>query len=198
MFRRYLKKILFKKYKYKSLYIKFFKPSDLEFAQYLKLHDVFYSIGEQCSIQCWANITDPAYVKMGNNVQLSGCTLLGHDGSIQMLNKAYNKKLDRVGKIEIGDNVFIGHGAIVMPDTAIGSNVIVAAGAVVTKNIPDNSIVAGVPAKVIGELDKHVKRLEEYTESLPWNHIIKTREGACDPSLEPKLIKERVKFFYEK
>lgn len=49
----------------------------------------------------------------------------------------------------IGDNVFLGLGSKVFGDVTIGNNVIVAPNAVVVKNVPDNSIVAGVPAKVI-------------------------------------------------
>jgi len=49
----------------------------------------------------------------------------------------------------IGDNVEIGSGAVILPGVKIGDNATIAAGAVVTKNIPPNSIVAGVPAKVV-------------------------------------------------
>ena len=54
-----------------------------------------------------------------------------------------------------------------MPDVRIGSNCIVAAGSVVTKDVPDNSIVAGVPARVIGSFEELVKKREnsDYNES---------------------------------
>lgn len=54
-----------------------------------------------------------------------------------------------LGKIHIGRNVWIGAGAIVLPGVTIGDGAVVAAGAVVTKDIPDNTIVGGVPAKVM-------------------------------------------------
>jgi acetyltransferase-like isoleucine patch superfamily enzyme len=66
-----------------------------------------------------------------------------------MLNRAYNVKLDSVGKIDIGDNVFIGYGVIVLPNVTISSNMIVGAGAVVTKDVAEGDIVAGVPARPI-------------------------------------------------
>jgi acetyltransferase-like isoleucine patch superfamily enzyme len=153
-------------------------------------------MGENCYILPTANIPDPAYVRMGNNVMLSVCNLLGHDGSIRMLNIAYNKKLDRVGKIDIGNNVFIGHGAIVLPNVSIGNNVIVGAGSLVTKSIPDGKIVGGVPAKVIGDTESFVDKLEEYTNDLPWVDIIKTRNGSYDPLVESELVALRVKEFY--
>lgn len=54
-------------------------------------------------------------------------------------------------KVEIGDYVFIGPRAIILPGLKIGKGAIIGAGAVVTKNVDDNAIVAGVPAKVIGQ-----------------------------------------------
>ena len=60
------------------------------------------------------------------------------------------------GKIEIGDDVWMGGNAVVLPGVKIGSHVIVAAGAVVTKDVPDYSIVAGVPAILIR--DRRTKR----------------------------------------
>lgn len=53
--------------------------------------------------------------------------------------------------VEIGDYVFIGPRAIILPGVKIGRGAVVAAGAVVTKDVPDFAIVGGVPAKVIGE-----------------------------------------------
>ena len=50
---------------------------------------------------------------------------------------------------EIGNNVYIGAGALIMNPVKIGNNVTIGAGAVVTKDIPDNAVVAGNPAKII-------------------------------------------------
>ena len=65
---------------------------------------------------------------------------------------------ERIGCIEIGDNVFVGSGTHILYDTKIGNNVIIGTCSVVTKDIPDNSVVAGVPARVIGSFDDFVKK----------------------------------------
>lgn len=66
---------------------------------------------------------------------------------------------EMVGCIEIEDNVFIGAGTTVLYNTRIGSNVIVAAGSVITKDVPPNCVVGGVPAKVIKSIDAYVEKL---------------------------------------
>lgn len=58
----------------------------------------------------------------------------------------------KIGRIVIGNNVFIGAGSIVLPNVKIGNNVIVGAGSVVAADIPDDVIVAGCPAKVIKKI----------------------------------------------
>ena len=58
--------------------------------------------------------------------------------------------------IRIGSDVWIGGNATILPGVTIGNNVVVAAGAVVTKDVPDNTLMAGVPAKKIRELEDDV------------------------------------------
>jgi len=182
--------------KFSNLYRRLCQPMGDEYAEYLRLHGDFYAIGKHCSILTSTVFTDPEYVRIGNNVHFSSCTLIGHDGSIGMLNRAYNLKLDSVGKIDIKDNVFIGYNAIVMPNITIGSNSIVAAGAVVTKDVPEGEIVAGVPAKSIGRVDNLAKKLQLSTQLLPWNDLIDSREGDFDERMEPQLLSLRVSHFY--
>ena len=182
--------------KLKSAYLKICRPDGLEFALFVKRHAGLHAVGDDVFINVGANITDPAYVRIGNNCTLSDCTLLGHDGVIRILNNAYGKKLDSVGKIDIRDNCFIGHGAIVMPGITIGPNSIVSAGSVITKDVPPGMIVGGVPGKVIGTTEDLVRRLEVRTESYPWRELIASRVGAFDPKIEPELQRLRVAHFY--
>ena len=69
---------------------------------------------------------------------------------------------DCFGKVVIGDYVYIGSNALIMPGVTIGNNVLVAAGSVVTKSIPSNSVVAGNPARIICTVDEYYDRNQNY------------------------------------
>lgn len=134
-----------------------------ERTQYLKQHNIFANIGEHCSIMdrkipLYANL-----IKLGNNVHIaSKVDFITHDIAHVMLNglkmSVSGGVKEKIGCIEIGDNVFIGSNTTILYNTKIGSNVIVGAGSLVNRDIPDNSIVAGVPAKVIGTFDTFVNK----------------------------------------
>ena len=196
IFKKLLKKLAWDHNRCVGLYLRLCKPRNDEYAEFLKHQGFFHSQGGDCLINLDVSVTDPQYVRLGNNVCLASCALVGHDASVAVLNKAYNLKLDSVGKIDIRDNVFVGHNAVVLPDVTIGPNAIVAAGAVVTKDVSEGCIVGGVPAKTIGLVDELVARLKVKTESLPWTELIANRKGSYDPQLEPELLKQRVKHFY--
>lgn len=182
--------------RWRWLYVRVCKPSSLEYATYLKVHGGFYSMGESNSVNVGITVTDPAYLRIGNNCGLSACTLLGHDGSVRILNNAYGKTLDSVGKIDIRDNSFVGHGAIVMPRVTIGPNSIVAAGAVVTSDVEPGTVVGGNPARFICTTEDMVKRIEARSETYPWRDMIKRRKGAFDADMEPELVRMRQDTFY--
>lgn len=120
----------------RGLFVRVCRPSGFEFARFLQRHGGFAHIGERCSILPSTTFTDPAYVSIGNNVHFATATVVGHDGSVGMMEAAYGVRIDAVGAVRILDNVFIGHQAIVMPGVTIGPDAIVAAGAVVTKDVP--------------------------------------------------------------
>ena len=171
--------------------------SSREWGDYLRLWGGLYECGDQPTINLGCNITDPYLVRIGNNVSLSACTLLGHDAIVALVNRAQGTKLDSVGFIDIRDNSFVGHGAIVMPNVRIGPNAVVAAGSVVTKDVPPGTVVGGSPAKVIGSFDEMVERLKRRSASYPWIGLIEGREGSFDPELEPTLQRMRQKHFFE-
>ena len=79
--------------------------------------------------------------------------ILAHDASTGLFN-GYTK----IANVKIGNNVFIGAGAIVLMGVTVGDNVIIGAGSIVIKDIPANSVAAGNPAKVICSLDDYLKK----------------------------------------
>lgn len=101
------------------------------------------------------NPSFPWLVTIGNNVTLAPeCMLLCHDGSSKKL-IGYSK----IGEITIGNNVFIGAKAIILPNTTIGNNVIVGDGSIITKSIPENCVVAGIPVKVVCSTEEYKNRV---------------------------------------
>jgi carbonic anhydrase/acetyltransferase-like protein (isoleucine patch superfamily) len=94
--------------------------------------------------------------------------------------------------------VFIGHRAIILPNVEIGPNAIVAAGAVVTKDVPPNSVVGGIPAKRICGIDQLVERLKASTAALPWVELVNQRTGTFDPELQPMIDEIRIRSFFGK
>ncbi len=96
-------------------------------------------------------ILDIVEVKIGNNVMIAPHTLITTIG--HPLSPAKRRKnIGVTAPVKIGNDVWIGSNVTILPGVTIGNNVVVAAGAVVTKNIPNNSLVGGVPAKLIKTL----------------------------------------------
>jgi len=124
-------------------------------------------IGRKSTIHMWANFFQPKNIKVGegsivgDHVFLDGRAKLtiGNHVDIASHVSIYNSEHDieaedfsaREESVEIGDYVFIGPRAIILPGVKVGRGAVIAAGAVVSKDVPDFMIVGGVPAKTIGE-----------------------------------------------
>ena len=116
---------------------------------------------------------DPAHcwlITIGDNVTLAPYVhILAHDAST-----CYSLGYAKIGRVNIGNNVFVGAKTVVLPNVTIGDNTIIGAGSVVTKDVEPNSVYAGNPAvKIMGYqeyIDKHKAMMndtnvfgEEYT-----------------------------------
>lgn len=106
--------------------------------------------------------TRPFLIEIGNHVQIAqGVTILTHGYEWAVHKKMYGEVMGSAGKVTIKDNVFIGVNVTILKGVTIGKNVVIGAGTIVNKDIPDNSVVAGQPAKRLMSIEAfYQKRLE--------------------------------------
>ena len=127
-------------------------------AAYLKKHDILGAIGDNCR---WGPRKIPLYpklIKLHNNVGVQKTvSFITHDMVNRHLKGAYPEKdfgnRERIGCIELMDNVYLSTRVIVMHGVRINKNSIVTAMSVVTSDIPENSVATGNPAKPVGRYD---------------------------------------------
>ena len=131
------------------------KRNPIKFARSLGV-----SVGENCILYSFSFGSEPWLISMGNHVLIAqNVTFITHDGAAWVLHhKPEYKSVIRFGKIKIGNNVFIGSGAIILPGVTIGDNVVIGAGSVVTHDIPSGSIAAGNPARTISDYETYVSK----------------------------------------
>lgn len=114
--------------------------------------------------------TEPWIITIGKNVHLTnGVSFVTHDGGT-LLFRDIVPDLEITKPIVVGNNVYIGEYTKILPGVTVGSNVIIGAGAVITRNIPDNSVAVGVPARVIKTTDEYLEKIK--AESLHLGHLI--------------------------
>lgn len=102
-------------------------------------------------------ILDPSHcwlIEIGDNVTMAPRVhVLAHDAST-----CYHLGYARIGRVTIGDNVFIGANSVILPCVKIGANSIIGAHSTVSKDIPDNVVAAGSPAKIICTLEEYIEK----------------------------------------
>ena len=137
----------------------FFRINRVRCSRYLGV-----SIGSESQIYgntpaMWGS--EPFLIKIGSGVHITeGCRFITHDGGTLILRK-YTPDLELTFPIIVGDDVYIGIRSIIMPGVRIGNNVIIGANSVVTKDVPDNSVCVGSPARVIKSVDQYHKEIQE-------------------------------------
>lgn len=116
-----------------------------------RLHGVILDPGH-----CWL-------ITIGNNVTIAPRVhILCHDASTKQF-LGYTK----IGRVTIGDNVFVGAESVVLPGVTIGNNVIIGANSTVTHDIPNNCVAAGSPARVICTLEEYLSKEKARMASAP-------------------------------
>lgn len=108
-------------------------------------------VGEEFLSNYNVTILDIAPVHIGDYCMIGPNTLITTVNH-PLTAKGRRNRMAQGKSVIIGDDVWIGGNCTILPGVTIGNNVIIAAGAVVTKDVPDNCVVAGVPAKKIKEL----------------------------------------------
>lgn len=125
---------------------------------------------------CW-------HIRIGDDVTLGPrVTLLAHDASTK---RALGKV--RLGKLVIGNRVFIGAGAIVLPGVSIGDDCIIGAGSIVTRDIEAGSLVAGNPARVIGRSADYLEAQRELMARSPQFDASWTLGGGVSEAMKAEM-----------
>ncbi len=120
---------------------------------------------------------DPGFchlVTIGDDVIFSGgggVRVIAHDVSTRI-----HLNYTRIGKVNIGNRVYIGGGSSILPGVTIGNDVIIGAGSIVTRDIPSGSVACGNPAKVIKTIDEFI--------------ALKKKEMQIYPCFEKEYINE--------
>ncbi len=165
-------------------------------AAYLKKNHILGAIGDNCKWGPWLVPLYPELICLGDNVHVhKTAKIVTHD----MLNrylKIRNPEDDfghgeKLGCVDLQDNVYIAMNVTVMPDVRIGKDSIVTAGSVVTSDIPENSVASGIPAKVTGRFDMFLalrkmsrgqcvkvknQEMDPETAALVWERFHKRRD----------------------
>ena len=107
-------------------------------------------IGDECSINPFCVLYGHGGLKIGNKVRIATHTvIIPANHTFEDLDKPIMDQPETRKGIVIGDDVWIGNGVRILDGVKIGNGSIIAAGTVVTKDVPDFAVVAGVPAKII-------------------------------------------------
>jgi len=157
----------------------------------LELVDIYkrmgVKIGDNCKFQFDVVIDFSHYwlIEIGNDVTLAPKVhILAHDAST-FTHVGYTK----IGKVKIGDNVFIGANSIILPGVTIGNNAIIGAGSIVTKDIPENSIAVGNPAKIIGDLHTFLEKTKDEMTKFPLFEEEYTLRAGINDEKKREMIK---------
>ena len=144
---------------FKNIYRKYFLVDPIK-----KLKRKGLTVGKNFNMQGGVTIDSHCWhISIGDNVTLSpNVIILAHDASTKIFID-YTK----IGKVKMGNRVFIGACSIILPGVKIGNDVVVAAGSLVNSDIPDGVVVGGNPAKVIGDINDFIERKKEEMKAFP-------------------------------
>ena len=116
----------------------------------LRCHEGVISIGAKTVIGQECTISAYQHVSIGRECLIADCAMvIDFDHSCEDVERPVRLQGIHKRDVRVGNNVWIGHGASILCGVTVGDNAIVGTGAVVTRDVPPNTVVAGVPARVI-------------------------------------------------
>lgn len=165
-------------------------------AEFIRKHHLYGMVGENCMIMKKKLPLYSNLVYLHDNVWVaSNVGFVTHDVIHSMLNHhpELGGYIEKIGCIEIMNNVFIGSGTRILYNTRIGNNVIIGSDSLVNKDIPDNSVYAGVPARRICSFDEYVEKHKAYSDSFRKKFGRDMISSDIDDALAIKLYDDFVK-----
>lgn len=154
---------------FKSLKNSYIHKDNKTFIKYLRYKGI--KIGHNCIFRSPETTiidkTRPELIEIGNYVDMNRYfTIMTHDYTSSVFIRKYNDFINSSGKVTIGNNIYFGIHCTVLKGVTIGDNCIIGACSLVNKNIPANSVAAGVPAKVICTLDEYYAKRKSRERSI--------------------------------
>lgn len=123
-------------------------------------------IGQGCVVLTESFSTEPYLVELGDRVGVAGgVQFLTHDGAMFLL-RSTRPDGQHLGRVVVGDDSYLGQNCLLLPGTRIGRGCIVGAGSVVRGTVPDNSLVAGNPARIVGRASLALARLRQSEDTV--------------------------------
>lgn len=118
------------------------------------------------------DISTPGYLEIGDNVVIAAdVTILTHDYTTSVFVHAFHDYIPGRSKVKIGNNVHVGQRAMILRGVTIGDNCIIGAGAIVTKDIPENTVAAGIPARPLCTLEEYYRKRKEKVEQEVYEYV---------------------------
>lgn len=138
--------------------------SNEQYCKYLRKHGVSISGGVifRYPHHTTIDVSRPGLISIGENVDINdNFTIMTHDFGTFVFRNLYHDFVPSSGKVSIGNNVYIGRDVTILKGVNIGDNCIIGLGSIVTKDIPSNSVVCGVPAKVVCGIEEYYTKRQE-------------------------------------
>lgn len=171
MLKKFIKKIIYKEKYNSETYINWLRQQGMKIGKRVEIF---------APTKTTIDVTRPWLIEIGNDVQITeGVTILTHGYDWSVLKGVYGEVLGSSGGVKIGNNVFIGMKSTILKGVHIGNNVIVGANSLVNKNVPDNCIVVGNPARVVMTLDQYYRKRKkaQLTEATELVQLYRERYG---------------------